>query len=192
MMWSMSQDSDQNPSSGHDQRNSDPGAWDHLARLIRERRAELGLTQREIHSVGGPSPATLYQLESGQRGSYRPHILRRLERALGWDAGSVRRVLAGGVPLLDGDGKVSPPLHEEHTTAPDSREWIAGFRKLPIDTHNKLLILSTLLQEMIASLDPGLDGPVAPHESRSTRQGNLTDLPAIRSRSDSERGELHE
>jgi transcriptional regulator with XRE-family HTH domain len=185
MMWSMSRSSDEHVS-------SDPGAWDHLGRLIRERRAELGLTQREIHSVGGPSPATLYQLESGHRGSYRPHILRRLERALGWDAGSVRRVLAGGMPLLDGDGKVSPPLHEEHTNGPDSREWIASFRKLPIDTHNKLLILSTLLQESIASLDPGLDGLFASQESRSARQGNLRDLPAIPSRSDNERGELHE
>jgi transcriptional regulator with XRE-family HTH domain len=174
----MSQGTDENPGSGRDQQSSDPGAWDHLGRLIRERRAELGLTQREVHSVGGPSPATLYQLESGHRGSYRPHILRRLERALGWGAGSIRRVLEGGLPLLDGDGKVDallvdrlpvdrlpvdrlpvdPPPQEERTNGADSREWMAGFRKLPIDTRDKLLILSTLLQETIADLDQGLDG----------------------------------
>jgi transcriptional regulator with XRE-family HTH domain len=155
----MSQGIDQNPGSGRDQQGSDLGAWDHLGRLIRERRGELGLTQREVHSVGGPSPATLYQLESGQHGSYRPHILRRLERALGWGAGSVRRALAGGLPLLDGDGEVSLPRQEERTSRPpqadrtdglDSQEWVDGFRRLPIDTHDKLLILSSLLQETIA------------------------------------------
>jgi transcriptional regulator with XRE-family HTH domain len=167
MIWSMIQGSDQNPGSGRDEQSSDPGAWDHLGRLIRERRAELGLTQREVHSVGGPSPATLYQLESGHRGSYRPHILRRLERALGWGAGSVRRALAGGRPLLDGDGEASPPRQQERTSrppqavgtnGPDSpHDWVAGFRRLPIGTHDRLLILSSLLQETIADLGPGLD-----------------------------------
>jgi transcriptional regulator with XRE-family HTH domain len=136
----------------------EPADWDHLARLIRDRRAELGLTQREVHSVGGPSPATLYQLESGHRGSYRPHILRRLERALGWGAGSVRRALAGGAPLLEGEpdrperpGGTPRPVH----TAPfDSGVWIDGFRNLPIGTREKLVILSSLLEETIADLSP--------------------------------------
>ncbi|GAA2606824.1 hypothetical protein GCM10010399_42200 [Dactylosporangium fulvum] len=164
--------------------SSDQAAWDHLGRLIRERRAELGLTQREVHSVGGPSPATLYQLESGQRGSYRPHILRRLERALGWGAGSVRRILAGGLPALDGDAE--PPARERRASRPprndhtvDSAEWIAGFRNLPIDTHDKLLILSTLLQELAAGL-----APVARQEPRSSRQGHLTGLPGLSAGSD--------
>jgi hypothetical protein len=70
--------------------------WSHLGRLVRERRTELGLTQAEVHSAGGPSAATLYLIETGRRGSYRPQVLRRLERTLGWRAGSVRRIIAGG------------------------------------------------------------------------------------------------
>src|SRR2546423_14773005 len=98
MIWRMGRGSDDDASPGGD-RDAGLGSeehtgWDHLARLIRERRAELGLTQREVHSVGGPSPATLYQLESGHRGSDRPPMLRPLERALGWGTGSVRRALA--------------------------------------------------------------------------------------------------
>ena len=62
MIWRMGRGSDDDASPGGD-RDAGLGSeehtgWDHLARLIRERRAELGLTQREVHSVGGPSPAT--------------------------------------------------------------------------------------------------------------------------------------
>jgi transcriptional regulator with XRE-family HTH domain len=156
MIWRMGQGSDQDAGSDREEH----AAWDHLAQLIRERRAELGLTQREVHSVGGPSPATLYQLESGHRGSYRPHILRRLERALGWGAGSVRRALAGGMPLLEGEAD-RPPARPEHPSGPprpvhaeplNTIDWIDGFRNLPIDTREKLVILSSLLEETIAGL----------------------------------------
>jgi transcriptional regulator with XRE-family HTH domain len=160
MIWRMGQGSDQDAGSGPEEQ----AAWDHLAQLIRERRAELGLTQREVHSVGGPSPATLYQLESGHRGSYRPHILRRLERALGWGAGSVRRALAGGQPLLEGEADSTPSRPEGPHRIPRparaepmaSADWIDGFRNLPIDTREKLLILSSLLEETIADLSPGI------------------------------------
>ncbi len=157
MIWRMGQGSDQDAGSGREEH----AAWDHLAQLIRERRAELGLTQREVHSVGGPSPATLYQLESGHRGSYRPHILRRLERALGWGAGSVRRALAGGMPQLEGEADRPPPRPERpggpprpvHAEPLNTSDWIDGFRNLPIDTREKLVILSSLLEETIAGLD---------------------------------------
>ena len=173
----MGQGSDRGRAAGPDE----PGAWQHLARLVRERRAELGLTQREVHSVGGPSPATLYQLESGHRGSYRPHILRRLERALGWGAGSVRRVLAGGLPLLDGEGereprrerRPGPPMLDGQLDGQlpsiDSGEWVDGFRRLPIDTRDKLAILSGLLQEMIADLSSAPERQAQPDRpDRST------------------------
>ncbi len=166
MMWRMGRGSDHDAGPGRgDETGSgsdEHAAWDHLARLVRERRAELGLTQREVHSVGGPSPATLYQLESGHRGSYRPHILRRLERALGWGTGSVRRALAGGTPLLEGESEspVGTP-RPVHTAPFDSGEWIDGFRNLPIDTREKLVILSSLLEETIADLSPARRGSSA-------------------------------
>jgi DNA-binding XRE family transcriptional regulator len=174
----MSQGGDTQPGPGQDQPASGAGAWAQLGRLIRERRAELGLTQREVQSFGGPSAATLYQLESGQRGSYRPHILRRLERALGWGAGSVRRVLAGGLPVLDDDvpASFSPSMSSsspapavrprperpsrpqpDHPSGMDGLEWVEGFRRLPIDPRDKLLLLSSLIAETIADIGTSAD-----------------------------------
>jgi transcriptional regulator with XRE-family HTH domain len=141
--------------------------WSNLGRLVRERRTDLGLTQAEIQSAGGPSPATLYLIESGRRGSYRPQVLRRLERALGWRAGSVRRALAGGRPQPEGDGEAeaappglpAPPAPEDRTHAPDVQAWMVGFRRLPLSQHDKLLVLSRLLEEVIAELSTGVDDP---------------------------------
>ncbi|MER7361826.1 hypothetical protein [Nonomuraea wenchangensis] len=42
--------------------------------------------------------ATMRNIEGGHQTSYRPVILSRLERALGWQPGSVAAILAGGEP----------------------------------------------------------------------------------------------
>jgi Helix-turn-helix len=130
--------------------------WPYLAQLIKERRVDLGLTQAQVHSAGGPAPATLYQLESGCRTSFSPQILRRLERALGWRAGSVRRVLAGGRPALNGEDASIPSIREIRADIPNSQAWTASFRQLSISPHEKLLILSRLLEETIAELNANL------------------------------------
>ena len=130
--------------------------WLYLAQLIKERRLELGLTQAEVHSAGGPAPATLYLLENGCRTSFSPQILRRLERALGWRTGSIRRVLAGGRPALIGEDMNIPSIHETRADVPNSQAWMASFRQLPISPHEKLLILSQLLEEIIAGLNANL------------------------------------
>jgi DNA-binding XRE family transcriptional regulator len=130
--------------------------WLYLAQLIKERRLELGLTQAEVHSAGGPAPATLYLLENGCRTSFSPQILRRLERALGWSTGSIRRVLVGGRPALIGEDTSIPSIHETRADVPNSQAWMASFRQLPISPHEKLLILSRLLEETIAGLNANL------------------------------------
>jgi transcriptional regulator with XRE-family HTH domain len=147
-------------------RDPDQQGWSHLGQLVRERRTELGLTQAEIHSAGGPSAATLYLIETGRRGSYRPQVLRRLERALGWRAGSVRRALAGDQPTLEGEDTITSPVGEDRASVPDSQQWMASFRRLPISRHDKLLILSRLLEEVIAELSTGLnDEPPRPNRA---------------------------
>jgi transcriptional regulator with XRE-family HTH domain len=147
-------DRDPGLAEGHDPDRQD---WSRLGRLVGERRTDLGLTQAEVHSAGGPSPATLYLLEAGRRGSYRPQILRRLERALGWRAGSIRRVLAGGQPLLDAEDEIVSPIGADRASLPDGHGWVASFRQLPLSHHDKLLILSRLLEEVIAELGAGAD-----------------------------------
>jgi hypothetical protein len=113
---------------------------------------DLGLTQAEVNNAGGPSPATLYLLESGRREFYRPQILRRLERALDWRSGSIQRVLAGGQPLLNREDETISRTREVPTSVLAGREWSARFRQLPISHHDKLLIVSRLLEEIIAEL----------------------------------------
>jgi len=135
--------------------------WLHLAQLIRERRMELGLTQAQVHSAGGPAPATLYLLENGCRSSFSPQILRRLERALGWRAGSIRRVLAGGRPALNGENASIPSIYVTQADVPTSQVWMTSFRQLPISPHEKLLILSRLLEETIAGINANLIGESA-------------------------------
>jgi transcriptional regulator with XRE-family HTH domain len=71
-----------------------------LARHVRERRDELGLTQEEAAARGGPSTATLRLIENAADASYRPKSLRQLEQVLGWAPGSARAILAGGEPEL--------------------------------------------------------------------------------------------
>jgi DNA-binding XRE family transcriptional regulator len=137
--------------------------WSRLGRLVKERRVDLGLTQAEVSSANGPSPATLYLLESGRREFYRPQILRRLERSLGWRAGSIVRVLAGGQPMLEHESKSGSPVGEDRISVSSGQAWAMSFRQLSISRHDKLLVLSQLLEETIAELSAdaghGQSGP---------------------------------
>jgi hypothetical protein len=72
--------------------------WQRLGELVSERRADLGLTQEDLRAAGGPSTATQRLIEGGRQDRYQPSILAREERALQWERGSVRRILAGGDP----------------------------------------------------------------------------------------------
>ncbi len=156
---------DRDQRAGND-RGPDRPDWTHLGRVVRERRTELGLTQAEVHGGGGPSPATLYLIETGGRDTYRPQVLRRLERTLHWRAGSVRRVLAGGQPVPDGEDPTAPPGGHDRAGVSEAQAWMASFRRLPLSRHDKLLILSRLLEEVIGELGAGrTDEPPDAHRA---------------------------
>ena len=93
--------------------------WQNLARQVKERRDELGLTQPDIDAAGGPSTAVLRRIENAQGARYQPKTIRQLEQALRLRPGSIRAALAGGTfipvdeewpvperrdPLLDSGG----------------------------------------------------------------------------------------
>ena len=82
--------------------------WRLLAEKVIERRTQLGMTQQDVQAAGGPSTATLRNIEGAHQTSYRRVIKSRLERALGWRVGSVDAVLAGGEPSLAQD-YLQPP-----------------------------------------------------------------------------------
>jgi transcriptional regulator with XRE-family HTH domain len=140
--------------------------WSRLGQLIKERRVDLGLTQAEVSSAGGPSPATLYLLEHGRREFYRPQILRRLERALNWRAGSVNKVLTGDQPKLHHENSIGPPVDEDRMSDPTGQDWAMSFRELPISRHVKLLILARLLEEIIAELNTDADHGLSVSQAR--------------------------
>ena len=50
--------------------------WQRLAAHVRDRRTDLGLTQEDVRFAGGPSVATVRNIEGGAHPSYRPAILR--------------------------------------------------------------------------------------------------------------------
>jgi transcriptional regulator with XRE-family HTH domain len=74
--------------------------WEKLGQQVRDRRAELGLTQAEVAERGGPSVETLRALENNRSKRLSPRVRRALERVLQWEIGSIDAVLDGGAPTL--------------------------------------------------------------------------------------------
>jgi transcriptional regulator with XRE-family HTH domain len=72
---------------------------DRLARLVRERRIALGLTQADVANLGGLSVSSQQRLERGATdGAMRDQTAAAIERGLSWASGSVRAILRGDDP----------------------------------------------------------------------------------------------
>jgi hypothetical protein len=56
------------------------------------------MTQQDVQAAGGPSVATIRNIEGAHQTGYRREVLGRLEQALRWAPGSVQRILDGGDP----------------------------------------------------------------------------------------------
>jgi len=89
------------PNLRHDGRMSRD--WTRLPAAIRTARKRLGMTQVELAEAAGVSESTIQNLESRTH-SRMPASMPKVERALGWAAGSARAVVDGGEPI---------PLQEE-------------------------------------------------------------------------------
>ena len=70
-------------------------ALEDLARSVRERRLDLGLTQAELTAKGGPGTVTIRHIEGAEQAHYRPATLRALEKALDWPRGTIDAILTG-------------------------------------------------------------------------------------------------
>lgn len=70
---------------------------DLLASVVRERRAELGLSMARVASLGGPSEPTLVRLESGASPPLRSPTLQKLDMVLQWPTGTARALYHDGV-----------------------------------------------------------------------------------------------
>jgi hypothetical protein len=80
--------------------NTKTGDWQRLGRYAKERREQLRLTQHGVTVRGGPSVATVRNIEAAAAERYRGSTFTQLEDALGWERGSVDAILDGGDPTL--------------------------------------------------------------------------------------------
>lgn len=89
-----------------------------LGLLIRDRRDELGLSQRELAAKAGlKTRITVGNVEAGR--DVKDWVLRRLDHALGWRAGSCHRFLEDGTrPVL-----AEPEEREEYTDPAEADVW---------------------------------------------------------------------
>lgn len=78
--------------------------WDRLAAQVRAERTRRGYRRiGEFAEASGLSTTTLDAIEHARKTSYDPGTLATLEHALGWQPGSVERVLRGSEPEIEAD-----------------------------------------------------------------------------------------
>lgn len=79
--------------------NRDPDAWVRLGRALREARERKGLSQGEVAKLASVAIKSVQSAEAGTVPKSRmPQSLAPIAQAVGWPAGSVASVLAGGEP----------------------------------------------------------------------------------------------
>lgn len=86
-----------------------------LDALMDERRLELGLRWKAVTEKAGITHQTLLQLRKGAEVS--DLTVANVERALGWEAGSIRAITAGGDPAARRASDADPQ------PAPEARWW---------------------------------------------------------------------
>lgn len=77
--------------------------WGRLSVAVDEERQRLRLSWARLAKSAGMSARTIYDLRAGERTSYQPETLDRLELALRWEPGSIDRVLSGRSPIRKTD-----------------------------------------------------------------------------------------
>src|SRR5687768_2738282 len=96
--------------------------WPRVGKAVRDRRMDLGRTQRECATAAGVSEMTWFNLEAGK--SVKARTSRKASEALGWTPDSIDRILAGKNPL-DNDAEAlidSIARHPITLTAPKVSE----------------------------------------------------------------------
>lgn len=71
-----------------------------LGKAVRAARTGLGMTAHAAATRAEVSPTTWGDIERGAATSVRPLTYASVERVIGWQPGSVTRVLEGGAPVL--------------------------------------------------------------------------------------------
>ncbi len=107
----------------------DQAARARVADAVKERRRSLRLGQEDVAAAGGPSTATLYQIESRAPKGYSAATIEKLEDVLRWARGSVRAIADGGEPT------------EVEPSAPNGRgaDLARGITPIEVGAHGYLI-----------------------------------------------------
>lgn len=88
--------------------------WARLGREVVAARSARWHTRKEFAAVCGLSIRVVSDIERGRRDNYDPATLGTIQNCLGWEPGSVERVLNGGKPKV----AVDPLLKRLHDAWP--------------------------------------------------------------------------
>ncbi|WP_157772998.1 helix-turn-helix domain-containing protein [Rhodococcoides fascians] len=137
---------------------SDPYAV-RLGIMVRQRRTELGLTQRQVTARGGPAGPVISNVERAVSSTISASTLDKLDIGLGWAAGSSERALTGEVPLVE-----DVPVDADRSLVPD------GFVAVPATAVASLLSTVHALGRLV---NDGIDV-----DALAEARTQLTDLDA--------------
>jgi transcriptional regulator with XRE-family HTH domain len=107
-------------------------SWSAVAEAIRDRRAELGITQAEgiILAGGKVSASTWSHLERGDKQTYERGKLRAVSRALGWSTDSIERIAVGQEPIELSEGQEQELLQRLFRLEETVRDLLVRFQRL--------------------------------------------------------------
>jgi transcriptional regulator with XRE-family HTH domain len=89
-------------------------SWERLGQFVVSRRLEMGYRQRQaLADAIGVSLRTVGDIETGRRSKFDPTTIAALENGLGWETGSVLRIIEGGEPVMRKATPDAPSLDEQ-------------------------------------------------------------------------------
>lgn len=96
--------------------------WANLARAVRARRAELGISQATVQERGGPSDIVIGRIENNEKPRPRGDTLRKLDQGLGWEPGYSLSILVS--PRTPGSVLAEQPTPSAHESEVNKAlEW---------------------------------------------------------------------
>jgi len=99
--------------------------WQRLGSVVTAERVRRGYRSRSAFGLAsGLSLSTLDNIEHGRKQSYDPVTLAALEHALGWEPGSVARVLSGLEPEQIEDSDLSALVNAWPKLSPGARRML--------------------------------------------------------------------
>ncbi|MGW4719681.1 hypothetical protein [Nocardia sp. NPDC004260] len=145
-----------------------------FGQIVKNRRLKLGLTQDQVHELGGPSDRrqTFIETNTGPRPSIT--TLAKLDRPLRWEPGSAVRTWNGGDPREAAYESLDVELLKDLEGALDRHEvYRLAARRLRLGPEGSQIdagavnLLLHLLTDLLNSLTDVLNSPPTQSEGRS-------------------------